>query len=97
MLHIFNSVLKKLLFAGEKNYSQDARGRRKSDCTPTYILIAKDLENPNEQVFEAAVYYLKEITSLKAEQKVLIEKIFEEYSNKDTTPETRKNFIKNIK
>ena len=41
------------------------RRQYKKDFTPSYVLIAKDLENKEEQVFEAAVYYLCTIASFK--------------------------------
>jgi len=56
-----------MIFKSSEQVKDDAqpRHRYKKDFTPSYVLIAKDLENKENQVFEAAVYYLCTIASFK--------------------------------
>lgn len=50
---------------GAKRGFENKQRCYKKDFTPSYVLIAKDLENKENQVFEAAVYYLCTIASFK--------------------------------
>ena len=63
--------------------------------TPTYLLIANDLDNPNFQVFEAAVYHLSTIAELKPQYRDNVLKILNEYLKKHALSE-RTAYIEKI-
>ena len=67
MFRSINSFLNMIFKSSGKSNTQTAFRRYEKDFTPTYILIAKDLENKESQIFEAAVYYLCTLAVLKKE------------------------------
>ena len=65
MFRSVNSFFK-MIFSSSKQIGDGAKiSTYKKGFTPSYVLIAKDLENEQPQIFEAAVYYLCTIAALK--------------------------------
>ena len=71
MFKTINSFWKMIFNASQSENTIIKANRRvyKKNNTPTYVLIARDLESKHKQVFEAAVYYLGVIASLKKDYK----------------------------
>ena len=62
----------KMIFNASKSENEGAKANRrthKKDYTPSYMLIARDLQSKHFQVFYAAVYYLCVIAVCKKEYK----------------------------
>ena len=63
----------------KKNQGSTANGASALGCTPTYQLIARDLDAQKRQVFEATVYYLCMIAGLKPDYRAEILEILADY------------------
>ena len=63
MFRTINSFFNMIFKSSEQSVGKVHR--YKKNLTPSYVLIAKDLENKESQIFEAAVYYLCTIASLR--------------------------------
>ena len=70
--------------------------KKKYANTPTYLIIAKDLENPHEQIFEGAVYYLCKIAKLKKTYYNDIKKILTTYINSNPEKTIRSAYVKKM-
>ena len=68
----------------------------KEKQTPTYVFIAKDLENKNEQIFEAAVYYLCTIALHKTNYQTNILSMLNTYAQKASTKANRRDYIQKM-
>ena len=66
------------------------------DYTPTYLIVAKDMQSPHKQVFEAAVYYLCEIATLKKEFKSNIVEILSTFIQNNKYKSERTSYIKQM-
>ena len=66
------------------------------DFTPTYLLVAQDLNSREDQVFEAAVYYLCVIARQKQEYRKEIIALLKEEMKKNKAQSARTAYIKNM-
>ena len=83
MFRSVNSFFK-MIFSSAKQTGDGARvSVYKKGFTPSYVLIAKDLENTEPQIFEEAVYYLCTIASLKKAYRVEISDILNKAAAKN--------------
>lgn len=80
----FLNMIFKSSQSAKKGFENKTRHYKK-DFTPSYVFILKDLDSKEQQVFEAAVYYLCTIAALK-----------KEYQN-DITEALNKTILKNKK
>ena len=67
-----------------------------SSYTPTYLLIARDLESPQDAVFEAAVYYLCVIANYKTNEKEPILKILNSTFHQKKLKASRRAYIEKL-
>ncbi|MBR2299463.1 MAG: hypothetical protein IJ870_02685 [Alphaproteobacteria bacterium] len=86
-----------MIFGSSDNDAVDLKTRafKKNGITPAYLLIAEDLKNKKDQVFEAAVYELCVIAKLKPEYQNEIMDILNFYLEKTHSPTNRTEYIKN--
>lgn len=73
---------------GAKRGFENKQRRYKKDFTPSYVFLLKDLDNKEQQIFEATVYYLCTIAALKKEyQKDILDILNEAVSANKKHPE----------
>lgn len=65
MFRSVNSFFKMIFSSAGQNSFRPKINFYNKGCTPSYVLIAKELESPKPQIFEASVHYLCTIASLK--------------------------------
>lgn len=65
MFRSINSFFKMIFSTAEQNSLRPKVNFYNKGFTPSYVLIAKDLESAKPQIFEAAVYYLCTIAALR--------------------------------
>ena len=74
--------------------SKDASAQKQN--TPTYLLIAENLDDKNFEVFEAAVYHLCTIADIKTDYRADILRLLEAYAKKHSTPKDRLAYIEKM-
>lgn len=98
MFKTINSFLKMISKASktEISFKKNYRHVHKGDNTPSYLLIAHDLQSPHTQVFEVAVYYLAVIASLKKNYKDEIVNILNDALKANKNRPERTAYIENM-
>ena len=87
---IFNALKKEHVSHAKKSKALQ------KDYTPTYLIVAKDMQSPHKQVFEAAVYYLCEIATLKKEFKSNIVEILNAFVQNNKHRSEKAAYIKQM-
>jgi len=96
MFRSINSFLNMIFKSAEKENLQKKNERGKKTFTPTYLLIQKDLENKQFQIFEAAVYYLCTIAAQKKKYQTDIIEILNKAILKEKPDSKRALYIKKM-
>jgi len=79
-----------------EHFSTQPQAQKKRGFTPTYLIIAEDLNNKTQKVFEAAVYYLCVIAKQKTEYQNDILKLLSTYLSKVQNYPERVSYIKEM-
>lgn len=93
---MFQKIFQILSAKSEKGIFPPVFLKKKTSSTPTYLIIAKDLESPHEQIFEGAVYYLCKIAASKKAYCSDIKQILETYMRKNPEKTIRSAYIKKM-
>ena len=92
---MLENIFKKIGITKKENCNSSFSNHH-SSYTPTYLLIARDLESPQDAVFEAAVYYLCAIAAHKTNEKEPILKILNSTFHQKHLKTSRREYIEKL-
>lgn len=93
---MLENFFKKIRSSKYSKNSDSESSENAHSYTKTYQLIARDLQNPQEAVFEASAYYLCTIASLKPTEQTEILQIMRAYLAPKNIPEKRRKYIEKL-
>ena len=97
MFRSINSFFNMIFKSAERAETKKTSAHRcNKNLTPSYVLVAKDLESKEHQVFEAAVYYLCTIASFKKDYESDIVDILNKTARANKKQPTRVAYIEKM-